>query len=142
MSPGPAGICAVSILYLCYMLAGSRLGGMRSADNSKTRVRPGLARVGWRVTGRPGLIGPGLWPLLVALPQPVEGGLGDLPPAVVDGQRVAAVRELTQVGDGRRAVVQPPGGHADRRRDGVVLAARGDQQRPPGLVARVDLGRR
>ena len=35
-----------------------------------------------------------------ALAKPVQDRLGDLAPAVIDGQRVAPVGELTQVGDG------------------------------------------
>jgi hypothetical protein len=37
------------------------------------------------------------WPL----PEPVQCCLRDLAPAVVDRERVAAVRELDEVGDGR-----------------------------------------
>jgi hydroxypyruvate isomerase len=98
-------------------------------------------------TGRPedsfGWLADFGWPrrLLVALPQPVQSGLGDLAPAVVDGQGVPPVGEFPQVGDRGGAVVEPAGLHADLRRDGVVPAARRDQQRPPGLVAGIDLRR-
>ncbi len=93
-----------------------------------------LADFGWPTAeGRPGTR------LLVALPQPVQSGLGDLTPAVVHRQGVPPVGEFPQVGDRGRAVVEPAGLHADLRRDRVVLAACRDQQRPPGLVAGVHL---
>jgi hypothetical protein len=53
---------------------------------------------------------------------------------MIDDQRVAPVGELTQIGDGGRLMVQAPGRVADRRGDGVVAAAGGDQQRPAGLL--------
>src|ERR1700733_8626326 len=77
------------------------------------------------------------WRLLVALPEPVEGRLGDLTPAVINRERVGAVRELPQVRDGRGLVVELPGRRGDRRRDRVVAAPGDQQQRAPVLVARV-----
>ena len=62
---------------------------------------------------RPGRAGscwwrPGRRRLLVALPQPVEGGLGDVAPAIVDSERVPPVGELAEISDSGRLVVELP----------------------------------
>src|SRR5581483_10539334 len=71
--------------------------------------------------------------------QPGERGVGDLAPATVDRQRVAAVGKLAVVGDGRRVPVEAKRLPADGAGDGAVPAAGRDQQRPPDAVSGVDL---
>ena len=80
--------------------------------------------------------------LIVPLLQPVDRVLGDLAPAAVDGERVAAIGELDKVRDSWGLVVELPRACRDGPRDRVVLAACGQQQRPAGLVVDVDLRRR
>ena len=66
--------------------------------------------------------------------------VGDLLPAVVDGERVAAVLELDDLGD--RVLVAPLALErrvADRPRHGVVLGARDDEQRAAVGVLGLDL---
>jgi len=69
----------------------------------------------------------------------VERGLGDLLPAVVDGQRVAAVGHLLDLGDARVALLPLVGRVGDRPGNRVVLLPVEDQQRAPIGVLRVDL---
>src|SRR5262245_2131815 len=69
----------------------------------------------------------------------VECRLGDLLPAVVDGQRVAAVGHLLDLGDARVALLPLVGGVGDRPGNRVVLLPVEDQQRAPIGVLRVDL---
>ena len=64
-----------------------------------------------------------------ALSSQVRHGVGDLAPAVVDGQRVGAVGELEDVGDRLAVPVLLERRLGDRLRDGVVLAAHDQQQR-------------
>src|SRR5215218_761467 len=69
----------------------------------------------------------------------VERGFRDLLPAVVDGQRVATVGHLLDLGDARVALLPFVGGAGDRPRNRVVLLSVEDQQRAPIGVLRVDL---
>src|SRR5580693_2903686 len=57
------------------------------------------------------------------LAQPGHAGVGDLAPAVVDGQGVTTVAELLQVGDGGGVPVLLHRGLGDGLGHGVVLAA-------------------
>ena len=69
----------------------------------------------------------------------VECGLRDLLPAVVDGQRVAAVGHLLDLGDARVALLPLVGGVGDRPGNRVVLPPVEDQQRAPiGVVSTFD----
>ena len=74
--------------------------------------------------------------------EPGQARVGDLAPAVVDGQRVGAVGELEDVGGGLAVAVLLERRLGDRLGDGVVLAAHDQQQRPAALVVGGDLGRR
>ena len=69
----------------------------------------------------------------------VERGLRDLLPAVVNGERVAAVGHLLDLGDARVALLPLVGGVGDRPGNRVVLLPVEDQQRAPIGVLRVDL---
>src|SRR5262245_6569863 len=53
----------------------------------------------------------------------VERGLGDLAPTVIDGERVAAVRNLDDLGHAGVVLLTLVRGVRDRPRDGVVLLA-------------------
>src|SRR5580700_11491705 len=71
---------------------------------------------------------PGTW--LESLPvEPGQALVGYPAPAVVDGQGVAAVGELGELGDGRGVTVLLQGGLGDRPGNRVILAARDQQQR-------------
>ena len=59
----------------------------------------------------------------------VECRLCHLAPAAVDRERVAAVRDPGDLGDGLVVLLALVGGVGDRPRDGVVLLALDDQQR-------------
>src|SRR5215218_964575 len=61
----------------------------------------------------------------------LERGLRDLLPAVVDGQRVAAVGHLLDLRDARVAFLPLVGGVGDRPGNRVVLLPVEDQQRAP-----------
>src|SRR5438094_10052443 len=63
-------------------------------------------------------------------------------PAAVDGQRVAAARDLLDLGYAGIALLLLVGGVRDRPRDRVVLLAIENEQRPTLWVDRVDLGLR
>src|SRR5438105_3970641 len=65
--------------------------------------------------------------------QPLDRGGGDLSAAAVDRERVAAVRELAVVRH-VGAAVAPESLLRDCARDGVVLAAGDEQQRPAGAL--------
>src|SRR3954453_9413705 len=62
--------------------------------------------------------------------QPGEHVVGDVTPAVVDGQRVRPVGELRDVGDRVGVPVLLEGGPGDGLGYGVVLAPRDEEQRP------------
>src|SRR5437762_150157 len=68
-----------------------------------------------------------------------ERRLGDLPPAAVDHERVPAVGYLGDLGQGLVPLLLLVRGVRDRPRDGVVLLAVDDQERPARGVLRVDL---
>src|SRR6266540_5175725 len=68
------------------------------------------------------------------------GGVGDLPPAAVDCERVPAVRDLGDLGHALVALLPLVGGVRDRPRDRVVLLARNDEQRSPIRILGVHLG--
>ena len=68
-----------------------------------------------------------------------ERRVGDLPPAAVDRERVAAVRDLDDLGHALVALLLLERRVRDRPRDGVVLLAGDDQERPALGVLRVDL---
>src|SRR3954467_14879519 len=69
----------------------------------------------------------------------LECGGGDLPPAAVDRQGVAAIRDLHDLGDAGVALLPFEGGVHDRPGDGVVGLARDQQQRSALRVLGVDL---
>src|SRR6188472_4535580 len=69
----------------------------------------------------------------------IECGLCDLPPAVVDGERVAAVGHLHDLGHTWVAALPLVGGVRDRPRHRVILLAIDDQQRTAVRVLRVHL---
>jgi AMP nucleosidase len=75
------------------------------------------------------------------LGKPGEALVGDRAPAAVDGEAVATVGELGQLGEGRRADVLPERGLRDGFGRGLVLAPSDQQQRPPDRGTGVDLGR-
>jgi len=68
-----------------------------------------------------------------------EGSVGDLAPAAVDGEGVAAVGNLSDLGDALVARLLLVRGVRDRPRDGVVLLAGDDQERSAVGVLAVDL---
>src|SRR6478609_4938753 len=72
--------------------------------------------------------------------QPGDAGVGDIGPAVVDDERMAAVGEVEEFGGGVGVLVLLQGGLGDRLGDGVVLTAGDEQQWTAVVVARVDLG--
>src|ERR1700733_2267641 len=86
-----------------------------------------------RIIGRPDS-------LQTVFVEPVQAAGGDVPTAVVDGQRVPAVGELDQVVDCVRVAVLLERGFGDGFRDGMVLAAHDEQQRAAVVDGRVDLG--
>src|ERR1700733_3913396 len=69
--------------------------------------------------------------------QPVQGCVGAVFPAAVDSQRVAAVLELLEFGDGGGAAVLLEGRAGGHVRDGVVLEAGDEQQGAAVLVGGV-----
>src|SRR5258707_8951286 len=69
----------------------------------------------------------------------VERGLRDLLPAVVDGERVAAIGHLLDLGDALVALLPLVGRVGNRPGNRVVLLPVEDQQRAPIWVLRVDL---
>src|SRR6478609_8098446 len=77
-----------------------------------------------------------------AAAQPVQHGVGDVPPAVVDGERVTAALELLEVGHRGGVPVLLEGRPGDDIGHGVVGGAGDEQQRAAGLVAGVDRGLR
>src|SRR5215204_5202071 len=68
-----------------------------------------------------------------------ERRVGDLAPATVDRQRVAAIRDLLDLGDTRIALLPLVGGVRDRQGDRVVLIAVDDQERAAVGILRVHL---
>src|SRR5256886_16451914 len=78
------------------------------------------------------------WRLSEALDEG-ERRLGHLPPAAVDHERVPAVGYLGDLGHGLVPLLLLVRGVRDRPRDGVVLLAVDDQERPARGVLRVDL---
>ena len=72
--------------------------------------------------------------------EPGEDGVGDVAPAVVDGQRVPAPLELLELGDRRGVPVLLEGRPGDHVGHGVVLRSGDEQQRPAVGVLGVDLG--
>ena len=68
-----------------------------------------------------------------------EGGVGDLAPAAVDGQRVPAVLDLDDLGHAFVVLLLLVGGVGDRPGHGVVLLPGDDQQRATLRVLGVDL---
>ena len=106
-------------------------GWLRAAmDRPGRRQGPASLPVGSGAAGRggPRLTGVGR--------EPFEGCVSDLAPAVVDRQRVAAAFELLEFGDRRRIAVLLQRRACRHVRDGVVLLAGDQQQRPTGFVAR------
>src|SRR5258707_7381000 len=69
------------------------------------------------------------WALGVLLDEG-PGGVGDFPPAVVDGQGVPAAGDFDDLGDAGVALLPLVGGVGDGPRDGVVHLAVDDEQRP------------
>src|SRR4051812_20116343 len=81
-------------------------------------------------------------PLSFVLGEPLdelEGRGGDVPPAAVDRQGVAAVRDLHDLGDPGVALLLFERGVHDRPGDGVVGLAGDQQQRSALRVLGVDL---
>src|SRR5437773_12569671 len=78
------------------------------------------------------------WRLSEALDEG-ERRLGDLPPAAVDHERVPAVGYLADLGRGLVPLLLRLRGVRDRPRDGVVLLAGDDHERPARGDLRVDL---
>ena len=70
----------------------------------------------------------------------VECRLCHLTPAAVDRERVPAVRDPGDLGDGLVVLLTLVGGVGDRPRDRVVLLALDDQQRATGWIPGIDLG--
>src|SRR5260221_5757295 len=68
------------------------------------------------------------WALGVLLDEG-PGGVGDFPPAVVDGQGVPAAGDFDDLGDAGVALLPLVGGVGDGPRDGVVHLAVDDEQR-------------
>src|SRR6187200_93669 len=103
----------------------------RSRNNGLTSIS--------KLTGSVGIMAPfcastgskpaeGVSPQLGEPLDEVEGGLGDLAPAVIDGEGVAAVRHLHDLRYGGIALLPLVGGVRDRPRHGVILLAVDDQQ--------------
>src|SRR5262245_25547667 len=69
----------------------------------------------------------------------VEGGLGELAPAVVDGKGVGAVRDLHDLRQARIALLPRACGVRERPQSRVVLSAVDDQQGPAVRGLGVDL---
>ena len=84
-------------------------------------------------------MGAGVNPLNEPFDEP-ERRVGDLAPAAVDGERVAAALDLDDLGHARVALLVLVGGVGDRPGDGVVLLAGDDQQWATLRVVGVDFG--
>ena len=84
---------------------------------------------------------PGPAELQALLVQPGQAGLGHFGPSAVDGQRVATILELDQVGLRRGVPVLLERRLGDRLGDGVVLATHGEQERTSVGVVGVHLVR-
>src|SRR5215208_3125851 len=113
-------------------------GLSRLVSESSNRPRTTLPRItavsSWRVRGTPDWI-----QRLDEPPHEVEGDLGDLAPAAVDCQRVAAVRDLLDLSHRLVAALALVGGIRDRPWHRVVLLAVDDQKRAAVRVADVEL---
>src|SRR5271165_2796922 len=127
---------------LRYLARQSRSGPV---DRPRRRSRPLLPQLrhmtalcGCRTASRPRGSCPGRLGQGEALHEG-EGGVGDLPPAAVDGQRVAAAAHLNDLGHVLVVLLVLVGGIGDRPRDGVVLLAGDEQQRPAAGIFGVDL---
>src|SRR5438105_9944645 len=87
---------------------------------------------------------PGLTLFLLALSKMLcdegERGLGHLTPPVVNDQGMPAVGHLVNFRDGGILLLLLIGGIGDRRRGGVVMLARNDQQWSTCRILRIDLG--
>src|SRR5437868_3865957 len=68
-----------------------------------------------------------------------HSGVGDLPPAAIDRKRVTTIRDLDDFGDGSIALLLLERRVGDRPRDGVIRAARDQQQRSALGVRAVNL---
>src|SRR6478735_5391749 len=68
-----------------------------------------------------------------------ERGVGDLAPAAVDHERVAAAGHLDELGHALVALLALVGRVGDRAGHGVVLLARDDEERTALRVRAVDL---
>ena len=70
----------------------------------------------------------------------VERDLGHFMPAVVDGQRVPAVRYFVDLGHTRILLLLLEGGMGNRPRHSMVILARNDQQWSAIGIYRIDFG--